>query len=228
MKTSLAGIELIKEFESLRLSAYLCPANVWTIGWGHTEGVRKGDTITRAQADAYLAGDLFGFEQDVDRLVKVPLTQSQFDALVSFAFNIGVDALAKSTLLRKLNSGQYDAVPLELARWNKAGGKVLPGLVRRRKAEAELWVSESPDESDSSRATPDAPTAKPMLSSRTVQGGIASGAGVAGGAVVETVQQVMPAAEGLPWLKLACVLLIVAGIGLTIWGRLRVARDEGV
>lgn len=229
MRTSVDGIELIKGHEALRLTSYLCPAGVWTIGWGHTGAdVHKGMTITRQEAEALLRQDLVYTEAVVTAAVKVPLAPAQFDALVSFVFNVGAEAFRKSTLLRKLNAGNYDAVPAELARWNKGGGRVLAGLVRRRKEEAELWVSDAPDDDVESGLQPDAPAAKPMMSSRTVQGGIASGAGAAGMTIVETVQTVQPAVEGFAWLKALFVLLILAGVGLTIWGRLRVAREEGV
>lgn len=141
MVTSQAGIELIKEFESCQLRAYLCPANVWTIGFGHTGGVKRGDEITISQAERYLKGDLMQFERDVARLVKVPLTQGQFDALVSFAFNCGSRALSTSTLLKKLNSKDYEGAANEFQRWNKAGGKELSGLTRRRVMEKRLFES---------------------------------------------------------------------------------------
>lgn len=142
MKTGNQGIDLIKEFEGLRLTAYKCAAGVWTIGYGHTEGVTGAMVITEATADELLARDLAKFEAGVSKLVKVELNQNQFDALVSFAFNCGLANLAKSTLLKKLNATvPADQVAAEFMRWNKAGGKVLPGLTRRRAAEAALFVS---------------------------------------------------------------------------------------
>jgi len=148
-KTNARGIAIIKEFESLKLTAYLCPAKVWTIGWGHTKGVREGDRITLEQAEALLADDLAGFERDVEELVRVPVTDNQFSALVSFAFNVGSDmnhddiaqGLGDSTLLRKLNAGDTAGAAAEFLRWNRAGGKVLSGLTRRRKAERELFLT---------------------------------------------------------------------------------------
>ena len=115
-----------------------------TIGYGHTATVRPGQTITAEHGEKLLRDDLARFERAVDTMVKVPLNDSQFGALVSFAFNIGEGAFRNSTLLRKLNAGQYDAVPVQMARWNKTtiDGKrvVSPGLVNRRAAEAGLWV----------------------------------------------------------------------------------------
>lgn len=146
MNISQKGVDLVKHFEGLFLNAYLCPANVWTIGYGHTgikhnDGtVKSGMRINRAQAEIYLASDLnTKYAPDVRRLVKVPLTQDQFDALVSFHFNTG--ALGRSTLLRKLNAGDYKGAAAEFAKWTRGGGKVLSGLVRRRRAERKLFES---------------------------------------------------------------------------------------
>ncbi|GKX58359.1 lysozyme [Leminorella grimontii] len=141
MITSQKGVDLIKRFEGCKLRAYQCPAGVWTIGYGHTDQVRRGDEISYAQAERYLRADLVKFEADVTRLARVPLTQGQFDALVSFAFNCGARALSTSTLLRKLNAGDYTGTADELLRWNKSAGKELPGLTRRRAAERELFLS---------------------------------------------------------------------------------------
>ena len=141
MQISKAGLDLIKQFEGLYLKAYRCPAGVPTIGYGHTAGVAMGQTITQQQADDYLRRDVRQFERAVARLATVPLTQGQFDALVSFAFNLGEGALAQSTLLRLLNAGDYAGAAAQFDRWNKAGGRVLPGLVRRRAAERALFES---------------------------------------------------------------------------------------
>lgn len=141
MRTSQAGTELIQSFEGCKLNAYVCPAGVLTIGWGHTgKDVTPGQCISQARADELLAQDLAPRERDVERLVKVPLTQHQFDALVSFVYNLGAGALAGSTLLKKLNAGNYAGAADEFLKWNKAGGKVLPGLSRRRAAERELFL----------------------------------------------------------------------------------------
>lgn len=135
-----SGIELIKRFEGLRLTSYKCPAGIWTIGYGHTGNVRAGIQITVARAEELLKQDLAEAGRQVERLVQVPLTDNQFAALVSFCFNVGAGALERSTLLRMLNDGDYDSVPSQLKRWTRGGGKVLPGLVKRRDAEADLWV----------------------------------------------------------------------------------------
>lgn len=138
-RTNEAGLELIKAFEGLHLTPYLCPGNIWTIGYGHTRTVRPGQTISKEVAELLLNEDLTIFERSVSRLVSVPLTDNQFSALVSFAFNIGSTKLEASTLLKLLNRGWYDQVPVQLMRWNRAKGEVFGGLSRRRAAEAKLW-----------------------------------------------------------------------------------------
>jgi lysozyme len=143
MHTSQKGLDLIKSFEGLRLSAYKCPADVWTIGYGTTAGVKPGQNITKERAEELLREDVKRFEQQVMRLVKVPLTQGQFDALTSFVYNLGAGNLSNSTLLRLLNAGDYAGAAAQFDRWNKAGGKVLAGLVRRRAAERALFEGAS-------------------------------------------------------------------------------------
>ncbi|MES2564390.1 MAG: lysozyme [Pseudomonadota bacterium] len=136
------GIQLIKKFEGCKLEAYLCPAGVWTIGYGHTgQDVVEGLSITDHQADALLQHDLARFERCVDNYVQVAITQAQFDALVSFALNLGCESLKKSTLLRMLNDGDDVGASLQFERWNRAGGKVLAGLTRRREAERDLFLT---------------------------------------------------------------------------------------
>ena len=141
MKLSQKGLQVIKDFEGLELKAYVCPAGVLTIGYGSTGShVKSGMTITASDAEKLLQKDLVRFEESVNKLVKVPLTQGQYDALVSFAFNCGTNALAESTLLRLLNSGDYAGAADQFKRWTNQG---LAGLVRRRKAEETLFLSET-------------------------------------------------------------------------------------
>jgi lysozyme len=135
-----SGLSLIKQYEGLKLKAYLCPAGVPTIGYGHTKTAYLGQVINEAQADSLLRSDLKWAESAVNRYVKVLITQNQFDALVSFVFNVGERAFRGSTLLKRLNSMKFDEVPAQLMRWNKAGGRVLSGLARRRQSEAELFM----------------------------------------------------------------------------------------
>ncbi|AVF43592.1 lysozyme [Acinetobacter nosocomialis] len=145
MKISATGINLIKSFEGLRLKAYDDGVGVWTIGFGtikYPNGIRVkgGDSCTSQQAEYYLLNDLTSFENAVNRLVKAKLTQNQFDALVSFTYNLGEANLGKSTLLKKLNAGDYQGAADQFLVWNKAGGKVMKGLVRRREAERALFL----------------------------------------------------------------------------------------
>lgn len=142
MKTSEKGLELIKHFEGLRLQAYRCSAHVWTIGYGHTAGVQPGDSVTAGQADSLLRQDIEESERSVARYVTAPLNHCQFDALVSFTFNLGAGNLRTSTLLKKLNAGDYSGAAEEFPRWVSAGGKKLPGLVRRREAEKALFEAQ--------------------------------------------------------------------------------------
>ena len=143
MKTSDEGISLIKKFEGCRLEPYFCSGNVLTIGYGHTKDVIENMSITEDTAEALLKEDLKDFEEQVSNLVKVELNQNQFDALIAWTFNIGSGNLSSSTLLKKLNNSEYGEVPEQIKRWNKAGGKVLEGLVRRREAEALLFSGKS-------------------------------------------------------------------------------------
>ena len=143
MNVSQNCVELIKHFEGFEDTAYLCPANVWTIGYGRTRNVKEGDRITEAQAERDLLEELEEFKHQVLHSVKVELTQNELDALTSWTYNLGVGNLKSSTLLKKLNAGSKDEVPAEMLRWNKASGKVLAGLTKRREAEAELWAKEA-------------------------------------------------------------------------------------
>lgn len=147
MQTSDKGIALLKEFEGCKLTAYQDSVGVWTIGYGWTQPVdgkpiRAGMTINQETAERLLKTGLVSYESDVSRLVKVGLTQGQFDALVSFTYNLGARSLSTSTLLRKLNAGDYAGAADEFLRWNKAGGKVLNGLTRRREAERDLFLGQ--------------------------------------------------------------------------------------
>lgn len=141
MKTSIKGISLIKQHEGLRLTAYQCSADVWTIGYGHTQGVRMGDTCTQEQADAWLLEDVERAEKAVRR-EGLELTQNQFDALVSFVFNVGETAFKSSTLLKKIKANPYDpSIASEFAKWKYAGGKVITGLANRRTKESNLYFA---------------------------------------------------------------------------------------
>lgn len=242
MKISKDGLNLIKQFEGVRLTAYKCPAGVLTIGIGHTSAagppeVKPGMTITAQDAYEILQRDLGQYENAINNLVKVTLTQNQFDALVSFVYNVGVGAFQKSTLLKKLNAGQYDAVPAELMKWTKAGGKELPGLVRRRRAEASLWrgVDETGSIGDDARVEPDLPKpSKTMAKSKEGNaalitaglGGVTAAKDAAdtikqaGDSVTSVLQMLTSPSFLLP------LLIVVAGLAIWYWRRKRL-QEEG-
>lgn len=234
MKTSQAGKDLVISFEGIRLQAYKCPAGVWTIGVGSTQPpVHPGEEITKKEAMDRFDRDLVKFEKAVDRLVTVPLTQNQFDALVSFTFNVGEGALAKSTLLKKLNAGDYDAVPAELMKWTKGGGKELPGLVRRRRAECAMWRSvdeRGKPNIDESRMEPDAPKPKKtMAKSKEGNAAILTGGAAAVSAAGEVSRQVKETGDSLTSVLdlvkdpmfLMLVLIVVAAAAIWYWRRQR-------
>lgn len=139
LKTSEEGKKFIKNCEGLRLSAYRCSSNKLTIGYGHTNGVREGDRITKEASERFLDEDLKVYESAVNRLVRVALSQGQFDALTSFTYNVGVGAFCSSTLLKKLNGGDYTGAACEFGKWVYSGGRVSLGLQRRRLGEQKMF-----------------------------------------------------------------------------------------
>jgi lysozyme len=230
------GIALIKEFEGCRLKAYRCPANVWTIGYGHTSAagaptVEPTSTITQNEAEEILRRDLQQYERGVEKMVKVEITQGQFDALVDFAYNAGVGALQKSTLLKKVNAEDFDAVPAEFMKWTKGGGKELPGLVRRRRAEVKLWrgLDEvAPVPVEETRAAPDQPKAsKSITQSKEANAAVAAG----GLGTVAVAQEVIPLVkEGgdilgsmSPTVLILVVIIVAAG---AVWYFRKQRLDE--
>lgn len=134
------GYKFTEKHEGCRLVAYRDTGGVWTIGYGHTKGVKEGDVITAQQADQFLHEDVAEAVMNVNNLVTMPVTQNQFDALVDFTFNVGVKAFSGSTLLKLLNSGDYKGASLQFARWKYDNGKEVAGLIARRKDEADLFV----------------------------------------------------------------------------------------
>lgn len=209
------GLKRIQQWEGLRLTAYKDGGGEWTVGYGHTSdakmGVRPGLTITKAVATELLVHDLAEAEDAVERLVKVPLADNQFAALVSFVFNVGVSAFAKSTLLKKLNAGDYDAVPNQLARWVHDNGKREQGLVNRRAAEAGLWAKGAFVSSNTVEAKPDKP---PVLDKET----ISWGAGI-----LSTLGALFSGTGPVQW-ALAAVIAVSFGVGLYFFVSKRV-RD---
>lgn len=218
-------ISKLKEWEGLRLVPYQDDAGVWTDGYGNTHGVvPHGPAITQAKAEADLRRNLRSAAAAVDRLVKVPLTDNQFGALVSFVFNVGIAAFTVSTLLKLLNQGRYEAVPAQLARWNKVtvkGKKVVSrGLTNRRAAEAGLWAT-----GDFVASAPSAPLAPARLSeSRTLQGAAVTSVGTVGAALTDASTQMTMVADYSDTLRIVFIVVTVAGIALTVYGRVRQER----
>lgn len=140
MKTSQRGIDLIKEFEGCCLTAYADGGGVWTIGYGHTAGVCQGDVTTEEGAEVFLCDDLVSTETSVSGAVDVPISQNQFDALVSFTYNLGSGNLNSSTLLKLLNSGNPKMAADEFPKWNLINGQPSNGLTRRRESERSLFL----------------------------------------------------------------------------------------
>lgn len=219
MKLSQRGLDLIAEVEGLMLKPYKDVAGLWTIGVGHlltkdelstgtVNGYAWRNGISHSQALDILSVDAEIAERAVNRYVEVPLSQHQFDALVSFVFNVGSGAFKKSTLLRKLNAGDYQSVPSEMKRWNKAGGKVVKGLINRRNKEIKLWLSND---------------VKPLHKSRTMQG-----VGVAGVAQVATIlaeaSSIKEQAEGITdglgeYAQVALAVIAIGAIAWVAWAR---------
>lgn len=235
--TSDQGINLIKKFEGLhkigddgKVLAYRCPANVLTIGYGHTKGVKRNMKITKAEAEALLREDLRTYEAEVKRLVNVPLTQYQFDALVSFVFNLGAANFASSTLLKRLNTGNYEAVPAQFMRWNKArvNGTLQPlkGLTRRRSAEAALFTMDAQLPSDDADVPmPQKVTVqdkKPLTKSKTMAGVGIAGAATALNETAGQLQSLVAYADSLKTIFLLCAL---GGIALAAYARWKDQKD---
>lgn len=231
MKTGPKGIKLLKQFEGWRSKAYRCSAGVLTIGYGHTSmagppKVTPSMTITKAQGEAILKKDLKKYEKAVNDYVRVQLTQEQFDALVSFCYNVGPGNFKKSSVLRYVNARRFDDVPSRLMLWNKAGGRVLRGLTRRRAAEGELFTSGTREYKDASAAFPDAPRGKsPMQSTTNIAATMSAVAGVTA-ASNEIVQNTSSMMQAAPW-----ILLVLVIIGATFWiwkERNRKSKEEGI
>ena len=213
------GFAKIKQWEGLRLEAYQDSAGVWTIGYGHIDGVKKGDKITKKQAKDFLHKDLSKFEEVVSKSIKVPLNDYQFAALVSFAFNVGEYAFKKSTLVKKLNKGDYDCVPIELARWCYSGGKKVRGLINRRSAEAGLWVTKAYVSSNHIDA--EEPVAEKLYKTGEARGTLAAGVGVLGSASMDFAYQLEPLAHKFDFLRYLFFLLMLGGILVSLWATMK-------
>ena len=221
MKMTIEGLALIKRFEGLRLNAYRDAVGVWTIGYGHTSmagvpEVRAGLHISEADAHEILARDVDAFARGVRDLVTVELSDQQFSALVSFAYNVGLGGFKRSSVLTAVNARDFDAVPRRLNLWAKAGGRVLPGLVRRRAAEGALFVSANV-EASKEIITP--VPSKPVVESRTVWSAVF----VMLLAVVQAWLSVSLKLAGI-----AVLLVMAAGLCLIVYERYKKMKLEGL
>jgi len=247
MHMSQGGLDnLLKKFEGCKLKAYRCPANVCTIGYGHTSAagapmVNDGMTITQAQAEDILKRDIVKYEIAVMDLVKVKLTQNQFDVLTDFAYNAGVGNLKSSTMLKKINSGNLDAVPSELMKWTKGGGKVLPGLVRRRQAAGAWWTAGAApvtpeqvfDHEQEHRLEPDAPSPQRTMADSKQGNAAVLTAGLGGlGIAKEVASQAQEASDtanqlaGLFANPNFLIMVAVVGLAAAIWFWRKKHMDE--
>ena len=217
-----ATVDLVKDFEGFGAKAYLCPAGVWTIGYGHTAGVKKGQTITKAEAERLLSKDLADFWARMRSSIKVKLSDNQAGALLSFAYNVGVGGFKSSSALREANKGNHDRVPEKLALWNKATVNrkkvVLSGLVRRRAAEGAFYASNS----TGMVQRVDEPVGKPATQSTTV--------GAAVGTVLVTVGGAAAAQNtGFGTIALLGMIVVVAGLAFyIIRERVKKSKMDGV
>lgn len=224
MRTSNQGISLIKEFEGFRDHAYRDPVGIWTIGYGFTKGVRSGDTMTREQAEQRLRDELGQYERAVEQATGGSVTQAQFDALVSFAWNVGIKGMAGSSVIKAHNRGDHQAAARAFALWNKAGGKVWPGLTRRRAAEAAMYLSGEPVEMPQAVEPESHMTASPINRASVVAGGTAAVATVA--ETARTVADVKYSVTSLgDWLIPILLLVIVGLCGYLVWQRVRQRRE---
>ena len=222
MKMSAEGLALIRDQEGFRGQAYRDAAGVWTIGFGHTSmagapEVKPGMRMSRTEAEAVLARDVAEFATGVAQAVTVELSDAQFSALVSFAYNVGLGNFRRSSVLKAVNGRDFAAVPRRLGLWVKAGGRTLPGLIRRRAAEAALFAGPEQRPPGDVMPVPEMPRGKELAASRTVWGGVVALLAALGQAVLSP----------SPWAVVA-VLAVLAGVGVVIYERRRKALEEGV
>lgn len=223
------GLALIKEFEGCKLDAYQDIGGVWTIGYGHTKTAKAGMRITQLQADQLLAAEVSGFAADVIALCDVTPNDNQWAALTSLAYNIGVGALRKSTVLRMHNAGKHAEAAAAFSMWNKAGGKVRAGLTRRRAAEASLYLTPVSGETQTTRATPDTKDPAAKFNPGTAVAAVGGGLAVA----QQAVAQVSEIWDGLAVFGVSPHLLLgmlgvasIVAIGWFVW-EAKQRRAEG-
>jgi len=221
MKASPRCLALIKEFEGFRGEAYLDPVNIPTIGYGFTKGVQLGDTMTKAQANARLVRELAAYEHGVMEATGGNCTQPQFDALCSFAWNVGIRGMQSSSVIKAHNRGDYQAAARAFALWNRAGGRVWPGLTRRRAAEAALYLE--PEQTEAPQEMPQAVEPESSLARSpivTVTTGTAT-IGVA----AEAARGVKDIRDSLgDWLPFAIVAALIGAAVYVVWQRVKQRR----
>lgn len=235
------GLNLVKKFEGLHkvteegdVRAYRCPAGKWTIGYGHTRGVKSGLRVSVDECEKMLMEDLHEAGNAVRSAVNVPLSQNQYDALVSFVFNLGSGNFRSSTLLKKLNKGLYEEVPAQIIRWNKArvDGKLieLRGLTRRRTAEAALWTMDVPlagqEGGDLMPQKPVQEAVKPLTKSKTLAGAGAAGIGTVGSLLGDAATNLESLVMYSESIKMVFLALTVVGIALVTYSRIK-DHNEG-
>lgn len=226
MKISDRGIKLIEDFESYRGEAYLCPAGVWTIGFGSTENVKEGDTLTLSQARARLRKELGKYEAAVLSATSARVTQCQFDALTSFAFNVGTAGMKGSTVIKCHNRQDYQAAARAFGMWNKVKGKVLLGLTRRRAAEAAVYLSE-----DVVEEMPQAVDGEKSMGASTInRAGVVAGGTAAVATVSETIRTAADVKDSVSslgdWIIPILLVITICAVGYIVWERFQ-QRNRG-
>ncbi len=206
MQMTEEGVALIRRFEGFRANAYRCPAGVWTIGFGHTSqagppAVRPGMVLGEDEANRILAADVQRFADEVGPLLAREVSAAQFSALVSFAYNVGIPAFRSSSVLKAVNDGRFAEVPGRLKLWVKGGGRVLPGLERRRAAEAEMFMSDIAPQAG--RGMTGAP--KSVEADRNIRH---AGAVVGGTAAAVTVAHALPV-----WVSVVVLVTVLLALG---------------
>jgi len=235
------GLSLIRRLEGFRASAYKDAAGMWTIGYGHTSAagspqVRPGQKVSRKEADHILARDVAMFAQGVQSLVSTPLTDGQFSALVSFAYNVGLENFRKSSVLRAVNARDFAAVPRRLSLWVKCRGRVLPGLINRRAAEAAMFIEATPPPvrtkidaapQDSIGETIEPVPGTPMRHSSTSFAALVSAIAGAASSLAAGLGEMTGAVSGPAFAGLAALIIIAAAVWIIRERRLK-ALEEGI
>ncbi len=229
MKTSQRGISLLMDFEGFRGDAYLDPIGIPTIGFGFIEGVKMGDKMTLAEAKERLKRELAKYEQGVLQAMTITPSQEQFDACVVFSFNVGVAGFRKSSVLKAHNRGDFQSAARAFGLWNKAGGKVWPGLTRRRAAEAAMYLSRQPE--DEPAPMPQrVDEERPMSASTINRAGVVAGGSTAIVAATETVNSINYLKRGVDdlqdWLVPILLIVAVGAVGYIVYQRW-IQRKDG-